>query len=57
MPRKQPRPYRKQRRYRNSYAQGNMRRMNNLMYDAAGVALGVGVLGAVVNTSMSMWSK
>lgn len=31
--------------------------MNGMMYDAAGVALGVGVLGAVVNTSMSMWGK
>jgi len=56
MPRRQPRQYRKRRCCRRP-AMPPMRRMNNLIYDAAGLALGVGVLGAIVNTSTNMWSK
>lgn len=61
MPRRKPRAYRKPRQYRAAYPRnrgGNgMRRMEGLLVDTGRVALGVGVLGAIVSTSQGMWQK
>lgn len=59
MPRKQPRPYRKQpRRYRAAPPQQfRMQRMEGVLVDTARLSLGVGVLGAIVNTSQGMWGN
>jgi hypothetical protein len=59
MPRKQPRQYRKVRRYRGYRVGGSqmMNRMGGVMVDTARLSLGFGALSAIITTSQGLGGK
>lgn len=54
MGRKQPRPYRKQRRYRGGQM---MNQMGGVMVDAARLSVGFGAMSAIISTSQNLGGK